>query len=83
MGGWRKLHNEELPDLYSSPSVIGIIKSRRMRYVRSNTVIVRRVDLGTSLAFQIKKLCCCIDFAMVNVNFPASKIGALQMGLRM
>jgi hypothetical protein len=32
-GGWRKLHNEELPDLYSSPSIIRIIKSKRMRWV--------------------------------------------------
>jgi hypothetical protein len=30
-GGWTKLHNEELRDLYSSPSTIRIIKSRRMR----------------------------------------------------
>jgi hypothetical protein len=30
-GGWRKLHNEELRDLYSSPSSIRIIKARRMR----------------------------------------------------
>jgi hypothetical protein len=32
MGEWRKLHNKELHDLYSSPSVIRIIKSRRMRW---------------------------------------------------
>jgi hypothetical protein len=32
MGGWRKLLNEELHNLYSSPSIIRIIKSRRMRW---------------------------------------------------
>jgi hypothetical protein len=31
MGGWRKLHNEELHNLYSLPSIIRIIKLRRMR----------------------------------------------------
>jgi hypothetical protein len=31
-GGWIKLHNEELHDLYSSPSKIRMIKSRRMRW---------------------------------------------------
>jgi hypothetical protein len=30
-GGWRKLHNERLHNLHSSPSIIRIIKSRRMR----------------------------------------------------
>jgi hypothetical protein len=32
MGGCRELHNEELHDLYSLPSIIRIIKSRRMRW---------------------------------------------------
>jgi hypothetical protein len=31
-GGWRKLHNEELHNLYSSPSIIRMIKSRSMRW---------------------------------------------------
>jgi hypothetical protein len=33
MGGWRKLHNEEFHNLCSSPSIIRIIKSKRMRWV--------------------------------------------------
>jgi hypothetical protein len=31
-GGWRKLHNEELHNLYSSPSIISIIKSKRVKW---------------------------------------------------
>jgi hypothetical protein len=31
-GGWRKLHNEELHSLYSPPSIIRVIKARRMRW---------------------------------------------------
>jgi hypothetical protein len=32
MGEWRKMRNEELHDFYSSPSIIKIIRSRRMRW---------------------------------------------------
>jgi hypothetical protein len=31
-GEWRKLHNEELNDLYSLPSIVRVVKSSRMRW---------------------------------------------------
>jgi hypothetical protein len=36
-GGWRKLHNEELHGLYSSPSIVRVIKARRMRWAANVT----------------------------------------------
>jgi hypothetical protein len=39
---WRKLHNDELHDLYSSPNIVRVIKSRRMRWAGH----VARVEEG-------------------------------------
>jgi hypothetical protein len=41
-GGWKKLHNEELHNLYCSPSIIRMIKSRRMRWAGHVARIGRR-----------------------------------------
>jgi hypothetical protein len=36
-GGWRKLHNDELHGLYSSPIIVRVIKARRMRWAGHTT----------------------------------------------
>jgi hypothetical protein len=46
-GGWRNQHNEELRDLYSLPSIIRIMKARRMRWVEHvNRMGVKRNAYG-------------------------------------
>jgi hypothetical protein len=47
-GGWRKLYNEELHNLYSSPIIIIIIKSRRMRWAGHVAGLGRR---GTRIVY--------------------------------
>jgi PAS domain-containing protein len=54
IGGWRKLHNEELHGLYSSPSIVRVIKARMMRWAghvarmgevrRAYNILVRRPE---------------------------------------
>jgi hypothetical protein len=33
-GGWRRMHNEELPNFFVTPNIIRVIKSRRMRWAK-------------------------------------------------
>jgi hypothetical protein len=51
-GEYRKLHNKELHDLYSSPSIIRIIKSRRMRWAGH---VVRMGRRGTLIDYWWEK----------------------------
>jgi hypothetical protein len=41
-GGWKKLHGEELYDVYSSPSIIRVVKSRKMKWAGNVTRMGRR-----------------------------------------
>jgi hypothetical protein len=52
MGEWRKLHNVKLCDLYSSSSIIRIIKSRRIRWVGH---VVRMGDKRTAYTLLVGK----------------------------
>jgi hypothetical protein len=53
MGGWRKLHNEVLLDLYSSPGITRTIKSRRMRWAEHVAPIRKR---GTHIGYWLESL---------------------------
>jgi len=53
-GEWRKLHNEELNDLYSSPNIVRLIKSRRMRSARHVALMGERRGLYRILVVKPK-----------------------------
>ena len=51
-GEWRRLHNEELNDLYSSPNIVRVIKSKRMRWAGH---VARMGDESGAYSFLVGK----------------------------
>jgi hypothetical protein len=49
IGEWRKLHNEELYDLYNSPNIIQVIRSRIMRWAGHVALIGEKRDVYRDL----------------------------------
>ena len=54
-GEWRKLHNEELSDLYSLPNIVRVVKSRRMRWAGHVARMGERIDVYRVLVGKIGK----------------------------
>jgi len=54
-GEWRRLHNEELNDLYSSPNIVRVIKSRRMGLVWHVARVGERRGVYRVLVGKLKK----------------------------
>jgi hypothetical protein len=53
-GGWRKLHDEELHKFYSSPSIIRMIKSRRVK-LAGHVAGMGRTGMGTNFWWESQK----------------------------
>ena len=66
-GEWRKLHNEELSDLYSLPNIARVVKSRKMRWVghvarMGEGRVVRMVMVGKSEGIELLGSIKCGEF---------------------
>jgi hypothetical protein len=55
MGGWGKLHNKEFHNLYSSPNIIRMIRSRRMRWAGNTACIGEKRNAYRFLVGKAKK----------------------------
>jgi hypothetical protein len=53
-GGWRKLHNDELHNLYSSPNIIRMAKSRNMRWAEHVARIGKKRNAYTGLVGKLE-----------------------------
>ena len=64
---WRRLHNEELNDLYSSPNIVRVIKSRRMRWAGH----VARMGEETGCTWSVQKVSD-LNFSRINKSSTVS-----------
>ena len=55
-GEWRRLHNEEISDLYSSPNIVRVIKSRRMKWAGHVGVWGRRGGAYRTLVGKLQEI---------------------------
>lgn len=53
-GGWRKLHDEELHDLHSSPNIISLIKSRKIGWA-GHAACMREMEGGNAYKIVVGK----------------------------
>jgi hypothetical protein len=53
IGGWRKLHNDKQYNLYSSPSIISMIKSRRIILI-GNVLVASMEEKRMNIGFRCK-----------------------------
>ena len=54
-GEWRKLHDEELSDLYSLPNIVRVVKSRRMRWAGHVARMGEGIDVHRVLGGNLKE----------------------------
>jgi hypothetical protein len=54
-GGWRKLHNDEIRNLYFSPKIITMMKSKRVRWARHVARIKKKMKTKTAYGIFVEK----------------------------
>jgi hypothetical protein len=71
-GGWRKLHKEELHNLYTSPNIIRVIKLRKMRW---DGHVARMGEIRIPYSIFVRN-----PIGMIMMNFTACILHRIMLG---